>query len=129
MPAEQNIVGPENSSRTDEALESWRERTGILYEFVVSGESKVRALLEHVMNLAEKPHQDADFSVSSVPCRSPVFRISKPLLSKFITASRLRALGSAQGDAWHGRRGPSPGSPQSPRGGQLSLGLALRRSP
>jgi hypothetical protein len=40
------------------------------------------------MNLAEKRQQDADYSGSSVPWRSPVFRISKPLLSKFITASR-----------------------------------------
>ncbi len=43
--------------------------------------------LERVMNLAEKPHQNADSSINSVPCRSPVFRISKPILSKFITAS------------------------------------------
>ncbi len=46
MPAEQNVVGPEDGSRTDEALESWREHTGILNEFVVAGESKVRALLD-----------------------------------------------------------------------------------
>jgi hypothetical protein len=39
------------------------------------------------MNLAEKRQQDADYSGSSVPWRSPVSRISKPLLSKFITAS------------------------------------------
>ena len=42
------------------------------------------------MNLAEKPHQNADCSVNSVPCQSPVFRISKRLLSKFITASNPR---------------------------------------
>jgi hypothetical protein len=40
------------------------------------------------MNLAEKPHQDADSAVSSVHRRSPVFRIRKPFLSKFITPSR-----------------------------------------
>jgi DNA mismatch repair ATPase MutL len=40
------------------------------------------------MNSAEKPHWDADSSVSSVLRRSPVFRISKPFLSKFITPSR-----------------------------------------
>ena len=40
------------------------------------------------MNLAEEPHQNADSSVSWVHCRSAVFRISKPLLSKFITPSR-----------------------------------------
>src|SRR5215217_9627770 len=43
--------------------------------------------LEHVMNLAEKPHQDADCMVSSVHRRSPVFRIRKPFLSESITAS------------------------------------------
>ena len=40
------------------------------------------------MNLAEKPHKNADYSVSSVSCQLPVFRISKPFLSKFITAYR-----------------------------------------
>src|SRR5215211_1511208 len=39
------------------------------------------------MNLAEKPHWDADSSVSSVLRRSPVSRISTPFLSKFITPS------------------------------------------
>ena len=33
------------------------------------------------MNLAENPHQNADSSVNSLSCRSPVFRISKRLLS------------------------------------------------
>src|SRR5215207_10873560 len=42
------------------------------------------------MNSAEKPHWDADSSVSLVLRRSPVFRISKPFLSKFITRSRAR---------------------------------------
>jgi hypothetical protein len=46
------------------------------------------AILERVMNSAEKPHRNANISVSSVLRRSPVFRISKPFLSKFITASR-----------------------------------------
>jgi hypothetical protein len=45
--------------------------------------------LEHVMNFAEKPHQDADSAVNSVYRRTPVFRIRKPFLSKFITASRI----------------------------------------
>src|SRR5215217_6590364 len=40
------------------------------------------------MNSADKPHWDADSSVSSVLRRSPVFRISKSFLSKFITPSR-----------------------------------------
>ena len=44
--------------------------------------------LEGVMNSADKPHWDADSSVSSVLRRSPVFRISKSFLSKFITPSR-----------------------------------------
>ncbi len=45
-------------------------------------------ILERVMNSAEKPHQDADSAVSSVHRRSPVFRIRKPFLSKFITRSK-----------------------------------------
>jgi hypothetical protein len=44
-------------------------------------------MLERVMNSAEKPHRNANVSVSSVLPRSSVFRISKPFLSKFITAS------------------------------------------
>jgi hypothetical protein len=44
--------------------------------------------LERVMNSAGKPHRNANISVSSVLRRSPVFRISKLFLSKFITASR-----------------------------------------
>ena len=44
--------------------------------------------LERVMNSAEKPHRNANLSVSSVLRRSPVFRISKLFLSKFITAPR-----------------------------------------
>jgi hypothetical protein len=40
------------------------------------------------MNSAEKAHTNADFSVNSVLHRFPVFRISMPFLSKFITASR-----------------------------------------
>ena len=43
------------------------------------------------MNSVEKPHWDADSSVSSVLRRFPVFRISKPFLSKFITRSRRGA--------------------------------------
>src|SRR5215218_7599834 len=44
--------------------------------------------LERVMNLAEKLQQDADSAVSSIHRRSPVFRIRKPFLSKYITRSR-----------------------------------------
>src|SRR3954454_11603057 len=39
------------------------------------------------MNSAEKQHWNANSSVSSILRRSPVFRISKPFLSRFITAS------------------------------------------
>jgi hypothetical protein len=48
----------------------------------------VSKLREHVMNSAEKPHRNANVSVSSALGRFPVFRISKPFLSKFITASK-----------------------------------------
>jgi hypothetical protein len=44
-------------------------------------------VLERVMNSTEKAHQDADSSVNSALRRLPVFSISKPLPSKFITAS------------------------------------------
>jgi DNA-binding NarL/FixJ family response regulator len=44
------------------------------------------------MNSAGKPHRNANISVSSVLRRSPVFRISKLFLSKFITASRIVVL-------------------------------------
>jgi hypothetical protein len=40
------------------------------------------------MNLAGKPHRNANVSASSVLRRSQVFRISKPFLSKFITAPK-----------------------------------------
>ncbi len=59
------------------------------------------------MNLAEEPHQNADSSVSWVHCRSAVFRISKPLLSKFITPSRGReGSGRAYDYAANRRAGP-----------------------
>jgi hypothetical protein len=50
--------------------------------------------LERVMNSAEKPHWDADSSVSSVLRRAPVFHISKPFLSKLITRSKDKPGGS-----------------------------------
>ena len=56
----------------------------------------VSKLLERVMNSAGKPHRNANVSVSSVLRRSPVFRISKPFLSKFITASRMPYVRSTQ---------------------------------
>ena len=46
-----------------------------------------REWLEGVMNSAEKPHWDGDYSVSSVLRQFSIFRISKPFLSKFITPS------------------------------------------
>jgi class 3 adenylate cyclase len=51
-----------------------------------------RAPLERVMNSAEKPHRNANVSVGSVLRRYPVSRISKPFLSKFITASSGTAI-------------------------------------
>jgi hypothetical protein len=53
------------------------------------GQETDNTQLERVMNLAEKPHQDAGATVSSVHRRSPVFRIGKLFLSKFIPASRI----------------------------------------
>jgi cob(I)alamin adenosyltransferase len=41
MPKEENIVGPEDVRRVDEALEGWMARTQIPNEFVVPGESKL----------------------------------------------------------------------------------------
>jgi hypothetical protein len=54
-------------------------------------------VLERVMNSTEKAHQDANSSVNSALRRLPVFSISKPLPSKFITASRARADGRSRG--------------------------------
>ena len=54
MPKEQNAVGPEDVSRVDEALENWRERTEILNEFVVPGESKVGALLDFARSVVRR---------------------------------------------------------------------------
>jgi hypothetical protein len=51
------------------------------------------------MNLTEKPHWDADSSVSSVLRQFAVFRISKPFLSKFITPSRDLGLRNPRGAA------------------------------
>ncbi len=54
MPEEQNAVGPEDISRIDEALESWRERTELPNEFVVPGESKVGALLDFARSVVRR---------------------------------------------------------------------------
>lgn len=54
MPEEQNVVGPEDVSRVDEALENWRERTEIPNEFVVPGESKVGALLDFARSVVRR---------------------------------------------------------------------------
>jgi hypothetical protein len=61
------------------------------------------------MNSAGKPHRNANISVRSVLRRSPVFRISKPFLSKFITASSsevragVNALKSSPARKWQAR--------------------------
>src|SRR5215213_11311777 len=98
----------------------------------VAPRSCARRFLERVMNSAGKPHRNANVSVSSVLRRSPVFRISKPFLSKFITASRARPrmgpprVGAqrglekcSQGDVTAARDGPKqgPGEAQTPPGG------------
>ena len=54
--------------------------------------------LERVMNSAGKPHRNANVSVSSVLRWPPVFRISKPFLSKFITRSRGSRRASTLGE-------------------------------
>ncbi len=53
------------------------------------GQETDNTQLERVMNLAEKPHQDADSAVSSVHRQPPIFRIGKPFLSKFMPAPRI----------------------------------------
>ncbi len=66
---------------------------GDLYRILAKSEDTRRTFslwetrLERVMNLAGKPHQNAGSSVGLGPCRFPVFRISKPPLSKFIIRS------------------------------------------
>ena len=45
--------------------------------------------LESIVNSAERPHRNANLSVRSVLLQSPVFRIRKPFLSKFITTYKL----------------------------------------
>ncbi len=44
------------------------------------------------MNLAQRPHSDADRSVSSVHRQSLVSCIRKPFLTEFITPSRVRSV-------------------------------------
>jgi hypothetical protein len=61
-------------------------------------------MLERAMNSAEKPHRNANVSVSSVLPRSSVFRISKPLLSKFITASKPLTVGTWPSGTWESLR-------------------------
>jgi cob(I)alamin adenosyltransferase len=46
MPKETNAVGEEDLRFVDEALEEWRGKTEIPKEFVVSGESRLGALLD-----------------------------------------------------------------------------------
>jgi cob(I)alamin adenosyltransferase len=54
MPKEENIVGPEDVWRVDEALEGWRARTRIPNEFVVPGESKLGALLDFTRSVVRR---------------------------------------------------------------------------
>ena len=54
MPEEQNAVGPDDVKMIDEALEDWRARTEIPDEFVVSGESKVGALLDFTRSVVRR---------------------------------------------------------------------------
>jgi len=46
MPKEDNVVGEEDLTFLDDALEDWRSRTEIPNEFVVPGESRLGALLD-----------------------------------------------------------------------------------
>jgi cob(I)alamin adenosyltransferase len=54
MPKEENVVGPEDVRRVDEALEGWRARTQIPNEFVVPGESKLGALLDFTRSVVRR---------------------------------------------------------------------------
>ena len=54
MPKEENIVGPEDVRRVDEALEGWRTRTHIPNDFVVPGESKLGALLDFTRSVVRR---------------------------------------------------------------------------
>ena len=46
MPKEENVVGEEDLTFLDNALEEWRTKTEIPKEFVVPGESRLGALLD-----------------------------------------------------------------------------------
>src|SRR3712207_5050888 len=59
---------------------------------LLSVRDRVGVSLELVLNMAEKPHHDADSTVSSVHRWSAVLRMRKPFLSKFITASSRREV-------------------------------------
>jgi cob(I)alamin adenosyltransferase len=54
MPKEENVVGPEDVRRVDEALEGWRACTQIPNEFVVPGESKLGALLDFARSVVRR---------------------------------------------------------------------------
>ncbi len=65
MPREANAVGEEDLRFVDDALSSWRERTGIPREFVVPGESRLGALLDvarSVVRRAERSLVAAGFT-------------------------------------------------------------------
>jgi cob(I)alamin adenosyltransferase len=54
MPKEENVVGPEDVRRVDQALEDWKARTQIPNEFVVPGESRLGALLDFARTVVRR---------------------------------------------------------------------------
>jgi cob(I)alamin adenosyltransferase len=54
MPKEENVVGPEDVRRVDQALEGWKSRTQIPNEFVVPGESRLGALLDFARTVVRR---------------------------------------------------------------------------
>jgi cob(I)alamin adenosyltransferase len=54
MPKEENVVGPEDVRRVDQALEDWKSRTQIPNEFVVPGESRLGALLDFARTVVRR---------------------------------------------------------------------------
>jgi cob(I)alamin adenosyltransferase len=82
MPKEENVVGPEDVRRVDEALEDWRARTQIPNEFVVPGESRLGALLDFarsVVRRAERSMVAADLAQDHPHALEAVNRLSDVL--------------------------------------------------
>jgi hypothetical protein len=78
-----HILANEEDSPLEEVRRAYRALLAQMLPF----RREVGNTLEGVMNSAEKPHWDADSSVSSVLHWSPVFHIGKLFLSEFITPS------------------------------------------